>query len=224
MYSATHVKRDAMTLQQPKPVRVGLVMHSMQVAGAEMLVAEAVRRLVEKITPTIFCLDAVGALGEQLQKEGVEIVCLRRPPRPRLAGRWEVGPRASRTCCRGGPRPPVHSVLLRGPGQSAAFPSGTTPDFHRARAAFSGRGVAPSTLRQLGCAAPLCGRRQRLLRLQRRQPPPRGRIPFSPGGSNRERYRPLPVRRRSGSRRAPPPSWFGLQPPIRRDGGPLPPS
>ena len=89
MYSATHVKRDAMTLQQPKPVRVGLVMHSMQVAGAEMLVAEAVRRLVEKITPTIFCLDAVGALGEQLQKEGVEIVCLRRRPGRdwRVAGR-----------------------------------------------------------------------------------------------------------------------------------------
>lgn len=61
----------------------------MQVAGAEMLVAETVHRLAGCIAPTIFCLDAVGALGERLQAEGVEVVCLgRRPGRDwRVAGR-----------------------------------------------------------------------------------------------------------------------------------------
>ncbi len=61
-------------------LRIGFVLHVMQVAGAEMLVAETIRRLAGRITPTIFCLDAIGTLGEQLQAEGVEVVCLGRRP------------------------------------------------------------------------------------------------------------------------------------------------
>jgi len=61
-------------------VRIGFVMHVMQVAGAELLVSEIIRRLGARIEPVIFCLDAVGALGEQLQKEGVEVVALDRKP------------------------------------------------------------------------------------------------------------------------------------------------
>lgn len=75
-----------------KPVRVAFVLHGMQVAGAEMLVAETVRRLGAKIEPTILCLDYVGALGERLQREGVEVVCLGRKP-----GRdWRVAWRMAR--------------------------------------------------------------------------------------------------------------------------------
>ncbi len=51
-------------------LRIGFVLHVMQVAGAEVLVAETIRRLAGRIAPTIFCLDAVGALGEQLQDGG----------------------------------------------------------------------------------------------------------------------------------------------------------
>ena len=70
------------SIRQPSavPLRVGFVVHVMQVAGAEMLVAETIRRLARRITPTIFCLDAIGALGQQLQAEGVEVVCLGRRP------------------------------------------------------------------------------------------------------------------------------------------------
>jgi glycosyltransferase involved in cell wall biosynthesis len=52
----------------------------MHVAGAEVLVAEIVRRLVGRIDPTVFCLDAIGALGELLRSEGVEVTCLGRRP------------------------------------------------------------------------------------------------------------------------------------------------
>jgi glycosyltransferase involved in cell wall biosynthesis len=77
----------------PEPrLRVGFVLHVMQVAGAEVLVAETIRRLAGRIAPTIFCLDAVGALGERLQAEGVEVVCLgRRPGRD-----WRVAWRLAR--------------------------------------------------------------------------------------------------------------------------------
>jgi glycosyltransferase involved in cell wall biosynthesis len=53
-------------------------MHVMQVAGAEMLVAETIRRLGTRIEPTVLCLDGLGALGEQLQSEGVPVVVLGR--------------------------------------------------------------------------------------------------------------------------------------------------
>jgi glycosyltransferase involved in cell wall biosynthesis len=74
------------------PIRVGFVVHVMQVAGAEVLVAEAIRRLRGRIEATVFCLDAPGTLGEQLRCEGVEVVCLgRRPGRD-----WRVAWRLAR--------------------------------------------------------------------------------------------------------------------------------
>jgi glycosyltransferase involved in cell wall biosynthesis len=70
----------------------------MQVAGAEVLVAETIRRLGPRIEPTVLCLDAVGALGERLLAEGVPVVCLgRRPGRDwRLAWRMARELRARR--------------------------------------------------------------------------------------------------------------------------------
>ena len=38
-----------------RPIRVGFIVHIMQVAGAEVLVRETIRRLAGKIVPTIFC-------------------------------------------------------------------------------------------------------------------------------------------------------------------------
>jgi glycosyltransferase involved in cell wall biosynthesis len=52
----------------------------MQVAGAEMLVKEIIERLGDRIEATVFCLDKVGPLGEQLRAAGTEVVCLGRQP------------------------------------------------------------------------------------------------------------------------------------------------
>jgi len=96
----------------PSPIRVAFVVHVMQVAGAEMLVAEAVRRLAGRIEPTVLCLDAIGALGERLLAQGVPVVCLGRKPGLPLEAVAPVAP-ARRS---GGTRPPVHAVFLRGSG------------------------------------------------------------------------------------------------------------
>lgn len=73
--SARHV-----SLETDKRIRVGFVVHVMQVAGAEMLVAETIRRLEGEIEPTILCLDAVGELGTRLQQEGTPVMCFHRRP------------------------------------------------------------------------------------------------------------------------------------------------
>lgn len=62
------------------PVTVGFVLHVMQVAGAEVLVAEIIRRLRDRIRPFVYCLDAVGPLGERLIGEGVPVEGLGRRP------------------------------------------------------------------------------------------------------------------------------------------------
>lgn len=61
-------------------IRIGFVLHVMQVAGAEMLVTEIVRRTRGMLEPMIFCLDDIGPLGEQLRDEGVEVIDLKRRP------------------------------------------------------------------------------------------------------------------------------------------------
>ena len=75
-----------------RPIRLGIVVHIMQVAGAEVLVRETIHRLAGKIVPTIFCLDAVGQIGEAMIREGTELVCFNRKP-----GRdWSVSLRLAR--------------------------------------------------------------------------------------------------------------------------------
>ncbi|HKV98486.1 MAG TPA: glycosyltransferase [Vicinamibacterales bacterium] len=61
-------------------VRVGFVLHSMHVAGAEVLVAETIRRLGDRIDPVVFCLDVVGPLGGRLLREGVPVIAFNRRP------------------------------------------------------------------------------------------------------------------------------------------------
>jgi glycosyltransferase involved in cell wall biosynthesis len=62
-----------------RPIRVGFVLHGLQVAGAEILVTQIIKRLRGRIQPTIFCLDASGALSEKLAHE-VEVISLNRRP------------------------------------------------------------------------------------------------------------------------------------------------
>jgi glycosyltransferase involved in cell wall biosynthesis len=64
----------------PGAIRIAFVMHVMQVAGAEVLVAETIRALGNRLDPVIFCLDAIGPLGEALQSQGVPVVSFGRRP------------------------------------------------------------------------------------------------------------------------------------------------
>jgi glycosyltransferase involved in cell wall biosynthesis len=64
----------------PGQLRVGFVLHVMQVAGAEVLVAETIRRLGSRIRPVVLCLDDVGQLGERMLAEGVPVIGLARRP------------------------------------------------------------------------------------------------------------------------------------------------
>ena len=72
-----------------EPLRIGFVLHSMGVAGAEVLVSAILERARGELQPTIFCLDSIGELGRRLQTEGVELRLLERRPGvdPRLPGR-----------------------------------------------------------------------------------------------------------------------------------------
>jgi glycosyltransferase involved in cell wall biosynthesis len=63
-----------------EPIRVGFVLHVMQVAGAEVLVDETIRRLGSRISPVVFCIDKVGTLGERLLSDGVPVIAYGRKP------------------------------------------------------------------------------------------------------------------------------------------------
>jgi glycosyltransferase involved in cell wall biosynthesis len=79
-----------MTASDRSLVRVAFVVHVMQVAGAEMLVASIIDRLGNAIAPTIVCLDAVGPLGERLRARGVEVVDLGRRPGLDVSVAWRL--------------------------------------------------------------------------------------------------------------------------------------
>lgn len=76
-------------------VNVGFVLHVMQVAGAEVLVSRMIDDLADDIEPTIFCLDRLGTLGEELRERGVPVVTMNRQPGrdlkliPRLAAEFD---------------------------------------------------------------------------------------------------------------------------------------
>jgi glycosyltransferase involved in cell wall biosynthesis len=82
---------------QEAAIRVGFVMHAMQVAGAEVLVRETIHRLAGQIEPTIFCLDVIGAIGEELRREGIEVICLHRRPGRDWRVAWRLA-HAARMC------------------------------------------------------------------------------------------------------------------------------
>lgn len=70
----------SLILKNSRSIRVGFVLHSMHVAGAEMLVVKIIQRLQAKILPIVFCLDSIGDLGRQLQSQGIDVLCLNRRP------------------------------------------------------------------------------------------------------------------------------------------------
>lgn len=55
-------------------IRVGFCLHSMNVAGAEVLVTQIIHALEGKIDPVVFCLDSVGKLGYELAERGVPVI------------------------------------------------------------------------------------------------------------------------------------------------------
>jgi len=63
-----------------RPLRVGFVVHVMQVAGAEVLVRETVRRLAGRVRATVFCLDSIGRIGEEMRAEGADVIAFGRRP------------------------------------------------------------------------------------------------------------------------------------------------
>ena len=50
----------------------------MQVAGAEALIEQVIRRLGPAIEPTVLCLDSIGTIGNRLIARGVPVICLNR--------------------------------------------------------------------------------------------------------------------------------------------------
>ena len=158
------------------PVRVGFVLHVMHVAGAEMLVAETIRRLGPRIEPVVFCLDAIGALGERLAARG------------RAGDRRSAGGPASISACRGAWRRKSARAALEvlhahqytpffyGAHRRPAVRRPAARHLHRARPSLSRRrlGEAPAG-QSSGLRSP--GRsRQRRVRIQRAEPEREGRL------------------------------------------------
>ena len=105
------------------PIRVGFVLHVMQVAGAEVLVDETIRRLGSRISPVVFCLDKVGPLGERLQADGVPVIAYGPKAGAGLFGFPADGGGHPDAPDPGHPRASVHAVLLqrdRGAGSPAS--------------------------------------------------------------------------------------------------------
>ncbi len=73
-----------------RPIRVGFVLHGMQVAGAEMLVLQIIRRLKEQIHATAFCLDQAGELAAELSKQNCEVITLERRPGRDFRAAWRL--------------------------------------------------------------------------------------------------------------------------------------
>ena len=61
-------------------IRVGFCLHAMNVAGAEVLVTQIIDRLNGRIEPTVFSLDSIGKLGEELQGKGIPVISFGRKP------------------------------------------------------------------------------------------------------------------------------------------------
>jgi glycosyltransferase involved in cell wall biosynthesis len=72
------------------PLRVGFVLHGLQVAGAEMLVLQIIQRLRGQIQPTVFCLDSVGSLSHHFENLDVDVIALGRRPGWDLSVAWRM--------------------------------------------------------------------------------------------------------------------------------------
>jgi glycosyltransferase involved in cell wall biosynthesis len=64
---------------------------SLEIGGTERLVADLARRLRVEADITLCCLDRLGVWGEELQREGIPVHCLRRSPGVDLRTVWRLG-------------------------------------------------------------------------------------------------------------------------------------
>lgn len=67
-------------MAESQPIPIAFILHVMQVAGAEVLVAETIRRAGNRLRPVVICLDRAGQLGDTMRAEGVEVIALGRRP------------------------------------------------------------------------------------------------------------------------------------------------
>jgi glycosyltransferase involved in cell wall biosynthesis len=65
--------------QQSKPT-ICQVLHSLGIGGAEVLAAQIAQRLSDRYRFVFACLDELGTLGEQLQREGFQVEVIGRKP------------------------------------------------------------------------------------------------------------------------------------------------
>lgn len=75
---------------EDKP-RIAHVLHRLQVAGAEVLAADLIRKLGDRFDFTLLCLDGIGELGKTLASEGHEVIELGRRPGIDLAVARRLG-------------------------------------------------------------------------------------------------------------------------------------
>src|SRR5205823_14931247 len=73
------------------------LMHGLRVGGAEVLVARLARRLRDRFAFRFLCLDELGSLGEELQREGFPVEVVRRRP----GVDWRLALRLSSVLSRG---------------------------------------------------------------------------------------------------------------------------
>ena len=67
------------TRDDERPV-ICQVLHSLGIGGAEVLAAQIARRLSDRYRFVFACLDDLGTLGEQLQRDGFPVTVLHRQP------------------------------------------------------------------------------------------------------------------------------------------------
>jgi glycosyltransferase involved in cell wall biosynthesis len=87
--NVTTFSREPQASVDLQPIRVGFVLHGLQVAGAEMLVWQIIRGLKEQIQPTIFCLDQAERT-RSLADEDCEVITLARRPGRDFRAAWRL--------------------------------------------------------------------------------------------------------------------------------------
>ena len=169
-------------------VRVAFILHTMQVAGAEVLVAETIRRLGRRLDPIVYCVDKVGALGEQMLSEGVPVLAFNRRPGIDigLVGRFasELRRRPADVLHAHQYTPFFYSALAK---VAAPKPCAADPD--RTRPAFPRHHLEQAAPRQSVGVVAVRRARQRGLRVQRGCTGGEGRIRSFSDRHHPERHR-----------------------------------
>ena len=149
-----------------RPLRVGFVVHVMQVAGAEVLVRETVRRLAGRVTRRSSASTRSGRIGEEMKADGVDVVAFGRAP----GLDWGVARRMAAAVRERGIEvmhahqytPFFYAALAK-----AAVPAADARHLHRARPPLPGWRLDKPSRRQPAGPLPPRRRGDRVLRVQR---------------------------------------------------------